>query len=225
MLLHSLERYANEMDSPGRTRPSRRSAQSEATRTVILDAAERLMLERGYIAASIAAIAAEAGVAVQTIYNSVGLKADVLAAVLERGATEPSGSGESALQDPVASPREASGPRSATDIIRLLVDWCVETNVRTAALRRVVAQAAGVEADVARLELRQSARLLHNFSETATALRDRHALRSGLSDHEAAAAIWALAHPQVYRSLVLDLDWSLGAYREWLGNTLRATLF
>ncbi|WP_281535036.1 hypothetical protein [Cryobacterium breve] len=73
--------------------------------------------------------------------------------------------------------------------------------------------------------LRQSARLLHNFSQTATALRDRHALRSGLSDHEAAAAIWALAHPQVYRSLVLDLDWSVGAYREWLANTLRATLF
>jgi AcrR family transcriptional regulator len=192
---------------------------------VILDAAERLMLERGYIAASISAIAGEAGVAVQTIYNSVGSKADLLAAVLERGATGPSGAGDSSHGDPIPAPRSVSGPRSATDIIRLLVDWCVETNVRTAALRRVVAQAAGVDADVARLELRQSARLLHNFSETATALRDRHALRSGLSDHEAAAAIWALAHPQVYRSLVLDLDWSLGAYRAWLANTLRATLF
>jgi len=136
-----------------------------------------------------------------------------------------SGAGESTHEDPGAAPQAASGPRTATDIIRLLVDWCVETNVRTAALRRVVAQAAGVDADVARLELRQSARLLHNFSQTATALRDRHALRSGLSDHEAAAAIWALAHPQVYRSLVLELDWSVGAYREWLANTLRATLF
>jgi AcrR family transcriptional regulator len=225
MLFHSLERYTNEMDFPGKTRPNRRSVQSEATRTEILDAAERLMLERGYIAASVAAIAAEAGVAVQTIYNSVGLKADLLAAVLERGATGPAGLGESAHEHPVSALRSGSGPRSATDIIRLLVDWCVETNVRTAALRRVVAQAAGVDADVARLELRQSARLLHNFSQTATALRDRHALRSGLSDHEAAAAIWALAHPQVYRSLVLDLDWSLGAYREWLRNTLLAALF
>ncbi|WBM80382.1 TetR family transcriptional regulator [Cryobacterium breve] len=140
------------MDFPGKTRPNRRSVQSEATRTEILDAAERLMLERGYIAASVAAIAAEAGVAVQTIYNSVGLKADLLAAVLERGATGPAGLGESAHEHPVSAPRSGSGPRSATDIIRLLVDWCVETNVRTAALRRVVAQAAGVDADVARLE-------------------------------------------------------------------------
>jgi len=213
------------MDFPGKTRPNRRSVQSEATRTVILDAAERLMLERGYIAASIAAIAAEAGVVVQTIYNSVGSKADILAAVLERGAAEPQSAAGAARDDQGPVPRAAVGPRSATDIIRLLVDWCVETNVRTAALRRVVGQAAGIDADVARLELRESARLLHNFSETATSLRDRRALRSDLSDHEAAAAIWALGHPQVYRSLVLDLDWSVGAYREWLGNTLRAALF
>jgi len=207
------------------TRSNRRSVQSEATRTVILEAAERLMLERGYIGASITAIAAEAGVAVQTIYNSVGGKADVLAAVLKRSAPEPAGTAEPASGDPRPAPRAAGGPRSASDIIRLLVDWCVETNVRTAALRRVVGQAAGIDADVARLELREAARLLHNFSETATALRDRHALRSGLSDHEAAAAIWALGHPQVYRSLVLELDWSVEAYREWLENTLRAALF
>ncbi|MCI4657650.1 TetR/AcrR family transcriptional regulator [Cryobacterium zhongshanensis] len=213
------------MDSPGKTRSNRRSVQSETTRTVILDAAEHLMLERGYIGASLAAIAADAGVVVQTIYNSVGSKADVLAAVLERGATEPVSEAVPARENPRSAQRVPGGPRSATDIIRLLVDWCVETNVRTAALRRVVGQAAGIDADVARLEVRDSARLLHNFSETATALRDRNALRSGLSDHEAAAAIWALAHPQVYRSLVLDLDWSLGAYREWLGNTLRAALF
>ena len=129
--------------------------QSEATRTVILDAAERLMLERGYIAASIAAIAAEAGVVVQTIYNSVGSKADVLAAVLERGAAEPESAAGSAREDLRPAPRAAGGPRSAADIIRLLVDWCVETNVRTAALRRVVGQAAGIDADVARLELRE----------------------------------------------------------------------
>jgi len=213
------------MDSPGKTRSNRRSVQSEATRTVILDAAEHLMLERGYIGASLTSIAADAGVVVQTIYNSVGSKADVLAAVLERGATEPVSEAVPARENSRSAQRVPGGPRSATDIIRLLVDWCVETNVRTAALRRVVGQAAGIDADVARLEVRDSARLLHNFSETATALRDRNALRSGLSDHEAAAAIWALAHPQVYRSLVLELDWSLGAYREWLGNTLRAALF
>jgi AcrR family transcriptional regulator len=220
-MFHSLERYANPMDSPEKTRPNRRSAQAAQTRAVILVAAERLMLERGYIPTSITAIAAEAGVAVQTIYNSIGSKADLLAAVLdgtEAGAAHSAGAGE-------AAGGARSVPRSANDIIRLLLDWCVDTNVRTAPLRRVVTQAAGIDADVARLELRQSARLLHNFSETATALRDRHALRSGLSDHEAAAAIWALGHPQVYRSLVLDLDWSVGAYREWLGNTLRAALF
>jgi AcrR family transcriptional regulator len=68
---------------------TRRNAQSAATRAAIIDAAHRLMLERGYIPTSISAIAEQAGVAVQTIYNSVGNKADLLSAVLDRAAAGP----------------------------------------------------------------------------------------------------------------------------------------
>ena len=43
----------------------------------------RLFLEHGYQATSIGRIAAEAGVAVQTIYNAVGSKRDLLSRVLD----------------------------------------------------------------------------------------------------------------------------------------------
>jgi hypothetical protein len=46
----------------------RRRAQAAATRREILEAAERLFEERGYAAATIAAIAAEANVALKTVY-------------------------------------------------------------------------------------------------------------------------------------------------------------
>src|SRR5680860_1900901 len=74
------------MSAPSTPAQLRRSLQTTATRTAIVVAAHRLMLERGYVATSIGSIADEAGVAVQTIYNSVGNKADVLSAVLDLAA-------------------------------------------------------------------------------------------------------------------------------------------
>jgi len=204
-------------ENPAKTR---RNAQSAATRAAIIDAAHRLMLERGYIPTSISAIAEEAGVAVQTIYNSVGNKADLLSAVLDRAAAGP----DAPALVPAVMRQRAADARNAVEIIRVLTDWFVEVHARTAVVFRVIEQAAAVDPDVARLELRRAAQRLHNYGEAASALRDRNGLRNGLSDHEAAAAIWALGHPQVYRSLVIDLGWSVGTYRDWLGKALQGAL-
>jgi AcrR family transcriptional regulator len=208
------------MSEPSTPAQIRRSQQSAATRTAIVETARRLMLERGYVATSIGAIADEAGVAVQTIYNSVGNKADVLSAVLDLAAAGP---GAPALVPDVMRERVARA-RNALEIIDILADWFVEVHARTAGVFRVIGQAAAVDADVAKLELRRAAQRLHNYGEAASALRARRGLRSGLSDHEAAAAIWAIGHPQVYQSLVIDLGWSVEAYRDWLGKTLGGAL-
>jgi AcrR family transcriptional regulator len=197
---------------------TRRNAQSAATRAAIIDAAHRLMLERGYIPTSISAIAEQAGV--QTIYNSVGNKADLLSAVLDRAAAGP----DAPALVPAVMRQRVADARNAVEIIRVLADWFVEAHARTAAVFRVIEQAAAVDPDVARLELRRAAQRLHNYGEAASALRDRNGLRNGMSDHEAAAAIWALGHPQVYRSLVIDLGWSVGTYRDWLGKALQGAL-
>lgn len=207
------------LDAP-RSPESRRSAQSLATRSVIVEAAQRLMLERGYIPTSITAIAAEAGVAVQTIYNSVGGKADLLSAVLDLSGAGP----DSPAPVPGSLPARYAEARSTADIVRILVDWIVAVNEHTAAVHRVIVQAAGVDAEVEKLEIRRSTQRLHNYGSAASSVRTRNGLRSGLSDHEAAAAIWALGHPQVFRSLVTDLGWSGPAYRDWLTKALLGVL-
>ncbi|WP_104194036.1 TetR/AcrR family transcriptional regulator [Cryobacterium sp. M25] len=199
---------------------SRREAQSSETRTLIVRAALQLMLERGYISTTLGSIAAEAGVAVQTIYNSVGGKAAVLSAVLDRAAAR--------AHEPEAGPpplrSQIAGARTAAEIVRILTGWIADLNAQTSGVHRVIAQAAGVDADIAELEMRRSAQRLLQYGEVATALRSRHSLRGGVSDHEAAATVWALGHPQAYRSLVLDLGWSDAAYRDWLAKALQGAL-
>src|SRR5512144_1380812 len=63
--------------------PNRRGARS---REAVLDAAERLMAEQGYEAASMAALVDEAGIPASSIYHYFGSKEGVLLAVMERGA-------------------------------------------------------------------------------------------------------------------------------------------
>jgi AcrR family transcriptional regulator len=63
--------------------PNRRGARS---REAVLDAAERLMAEHGYDAATVAALVDEAGVPASSIYHYFGSKEGVLLAVMQRGA-------------------------------------------------------------------------------------------------------------------------------------------
>src|SRR5438270_11314359 len=64
--------------------PNRRERRRARTLSAILDAAERHFLEGGYEDAKIDAIAADADVAVGSIYNYFGSKDGLYAALLER---------------------------------------------------------------------------------------------------------------------------------------------
>src|SRR5713226_5817732 len=59
----------------------RRRAQAAETRRQILEGAQRLFEERGYAATTMAAIAAEAGVALKTVYVGFETKSGVLRAL------------------------------------------------------------------------------------------------------------------------------------------------
>src|SRR6187397_1398506 len=66
-----------------KVRPNRRGARS---REAVLDAAERLMAEQGYEAATVSRLVEEAGIPPSSIYHYFGSKEGVLLAVMERGA-------------------------------------------------------------------------------------------------------------------------------------------
>jgi AcrR family transcriptional regulator len=96
---------------------------------VVLDAAERLMAEQGYDAATVAAIVERAGIPPSSIYHYFGSKEGVLLAVMERGARRffaalPEGGRRTGSQ--IDHLRELLGTATATlerhpDFLRLLV--------------------------------------------------------------------------------------------------------
>jgi len=169
---------------------------------------------------TIEGIAVESGVAVQTVYNSVGNKAALLSAVLDAAA-----SGPNAPAQVLEFMRERT--RQALDldaVLAVLADWFVEVHQRTGAVLGVIAQAAAVDTDVAKLEKARALQRLTRYHEAAAAVRELGGLTSGMSDEDAAAAIWSLGHPQAYRTLVNDAGWTPEAYREWILRALAAAL-
>jgi AcrR family transcriptional regulator len=74
--------YHGDMATRPEVTPNRRGVRS---RELVLDAAERLMSEHGYEAATVAALKEEAGIPMSSIYHYFGSKDGVLLAVMERG--------------------------------------------------------------------------------------------------------------------------------------------
>jgi AcrR family transcriptional regulator len=201
---------------------TRKQLAAEETQRVIVEAASRLFLERGYNATSIGRIASEAGVAVQTIYNAVGSKRDLLSRVLDFAAAGerapapvPQFMREQAEREPDPNPRR---------IIAQLVEFWRGALPRTAPVFRVIREAAAADREIAVLERGRAAQRLHNYRQAAQVLADRDALRPGITIDGAAAAIFAIGHPETYRALVLDGDWDDDAWANWLQATLEAAL-
>ena len=127
---------------------NRRAVAVQATRRVIVETAARLFIDRGYHAATLGEIAREAGVAIQTIYNSIGSKRDVLSKVLDYAAA-----GEHA---PTPAPTfvlaQAEQEPDTHKILDQLVDFWRESRPRTAPFYKLLRQAAAVDDEMAELE-------------------------------------------------------------------------
>jgi len=198
----------------------RRALAAEATRRAIVEAAARLFLDRGYMGTTLAEIAGEAGVAIQTVYNSIGSKRDVLAKVLDYAA-----SGEHAPTPPgvfaVAQGAEQPDVRKSLD---QLVEFWREARARTAPFYEILRQAAALDPEAAEFERERAAERLSSYRAGAQLLADRGALRAGLTIDHAAAVYFATGHPEVYQSLVVEGNWTPEHWARWIRSTLEFAL-
>lgn len=212
-----MERYTKTMQ-PVKTR---KQLAAEETQRVIIEAAARLFLAQGYHATSIGRIAAEAGVAVQTIYNAVGSKRDLLSRVLDFAAA-----GE---RSPVPVPQfmreQAEAEPDPRRILAQIIEFWRGALQRTAPVFRIIHEAAASDPEIAVLERGRAVQRLGNYRHAAELLASRGGLRPGLTLDDAAATIFAIGHPEIYRALVLDGDWDDDAWANWLHATLEAALF
>lgn len=198
----------------------RRVLAAEATRKAIVEAASRLFLERGYVATTLAEIAREAGVAIQTIYNSIGSKPDVLASVLDYAA-----SGEHAPTRPgtYALGQAERQPDSRKRLDELVEFWR-DARARTAPFYAILRQAAALDPDSAQFERARAVDRMASYRAAAELHSERGELRAGISIEDAAGVYFATGHPDVYRSLVVEGDWTPAQWARWVRSTLEAAL-
>jgi AcrR family transcriptional regulator len=199
----------------------RRREQAAATRREILEAAQRLFEERGYAATSMAAIAAEAGVALKTVYVGFGTKSGLLRAlwhVLLRGDEGAVPVGDRAWFRAVL---EEPDPERA---LRLNVHNARLVRGRVGRLLDVIQEAAATESEVAELWMRIQTEFYDNQLSVIEALRRKRALKPGLAADRGADVLWTLNSPAVYRQLVRDRGWTPDQHETWLADLLCSQL-
>ena len=197
------------------TRPSRRVIQAQETRLAVLDAALALFTEHGYGAVSMAEIAAAAGVAVPTVYASVGTKPDLLRLLLER------------VDEQAHVANHAERVVQATEARQVLAAFIALTRALVEDSGDVVAalrSAAGVEPALATAYREGMAR--HHRGARLAVDRIQHfaALPTGLSPERAAAVLATLTQPVMWESFTADHGWTFAETEAWLTETLATQL-
>jgi AcrR family transcriptional regulator len=199
----------------------RRREQAAETRRQILDAAERLFEQDGYAATSVAAIAAEAGVALKTVYVAFGTKSGVLRALWNvrlRGDDESTPISERGWYQGVLA---ESDPAS---LIRRVAEGSRTVKERVGGMFEVIRSAAPVDPDISELWGRIESEFYDNQRAIVEALQASRGLRRGLDPDRATDILWSLNHPDVWVLLVGKRGWSADAFEVWLRETLSGQL-
>lgn len=202
--------------------PHRRE-QAERTRRDIVSAASRLFLERGYAGTTMAAIAAEAGVVVETVYRAFDGKMALFRAVVE-GAL--AGGMERAAQPVEERPAIAAMIAEPDPARQVELYAATQPGIhrRAGPLLRALRDARGLDPELARIWDEMEAWRREGQGRFAEMLASRGVLRPGLSAASAGDIVWTLCSLAVHDLLVLERKWSLQRYGEWLAAALNREL-
>ena len=189
-----------------------REEQAENTRRRILGAAHRLVLERGYVGTTVAAVATEAGVSPETIYVSFGGKRGLLEGVIEATILGPGAPFLTELQGAWEEIGQLETPR---DRLRAYVEFACGVLARTSPVHAVIRAAA--DAEPFAVDLRAQLLEVRLARHSRWIRKDlAGALRPGLTIKLAAQRFCALQSPELYHLVTVELGWTAEQYRDWL---------
>ena len=193
-----------------------RHAQSQATRQRIIDVARRLMVDRGYRGTTVAEIAREAGVHVDTVYQLVGRKPVLLRELIEQALSGGPGAVVAEEREYVKAMRAEPDPVQKLTVYARAVR---EIQARLAPLFMALRDASTTEPEAAQVWREISDRRAANMRRLVQDLDAAGGLRAGLSVEEAADVVWATNSSELYVLLTVERGWPPERYERWLADT------
>lgn len=193
-----------------------RQSKADATRQRILDAAARLMAERGYVKMTIAGIARAAGVSAPTVYATFRSKRGILAELLDRNLDNPDLYAVHQSLHALTDPREKL--RAGARLVRMVLESELPHGFEH------MGGAGVIDPELLRLIMDRESLRRECQKEYIDELRQSGYLRADISCERALDTLWVLTSRPVYFMLTKERGWDGQAYEEWLYATLEAAL-
>jgi AcrR family transcriptional regulator len=192
-----------------------RQRQADETRARIAAAARQLILTKGYEAATIEAIAREAGVATPTVYAVFGSKRRILTELIDRAAFGP------VYQDLVGKVTELQEPSARLRLAARIARQIYDSERSELDLLR---KAGVIIPELAAIEEERECGRYDAQAPTITYVVQSGQLLPGLDEKEARDLLWTLTGRDIYRMLVVQRKWSSERYEDWLSDAIVAAL-
>jgi AcrR family transcriptional regulator len=214
-----VERTGGPVKKPRRYDSARRQEQARLTRQAILDAAGRRFLDAGFAATTVAAIADDAGVSVDTIYKTFGGKPGLVREICDKGLA-----GQGEVHAEARSDMLQTTEPDPYVLMRGIGNLAGEVAPRVAPIMLLIRDAAVTDPEMAALKSELDDQRLERMIHNAGNLGDAGHLRSGLSTLEAGEIMWTYSSPELYELLTMKRGWSNERYAAFIAGALGAAL-
>jgi AcrR family transcriptional regulator len=200
---------------------SRRRMAADRRREAILEAAYQLFVSQGYGGTTMTAVAGAAGVALDTVYASVGPKPQLLRLLVEAAIANTDHPVDVLDRDYIAA---VSAEPDADQKINIYAAALTGIQQRLAPLLRVLQTAGAAEPEVAAIWSDLLDRRAANMPLLIAHLATTGRLRPDLASEEAADTVWAVNSTELYQLFTHQRGWAAERYETWLARTLRRLL-
>jgi AcrR family transcriptional regulator len=200
---------------PRRYDSTRRRQQAQENRRAVLAAARKRFLAQGYAATTIAEIAGDAGVSVETVYKAFATKAGLLKALFDvsvAGDDEPIPMVQRDVIQDVLNAPEAAGK------IEIYAKHLASTMPRSAPVQLLARDGAASSQDAATVWKQIRSETLTAMKMFASDLADTGQLR--VRARQARDVLWTYHAPELYELLVLERGWSAARYGKFIADAL-----
>jgi len=209
-----LFRVSNMSSIPRRYDNRRRRAGAAATEQRVIEAAGACFGEAGYGATTLAAVAAQARVSVETIKKTIGTKPRLLRRWFDQQVAGPE----------AVAPTEAAWVHRLVDEpdvhrrIEIAADGVAVVMERTAVAVAVMSAAAQTDSVVAEMWLAERRERYSDVEKIASLV-----VGDALNPTEQGRVVdvsYAITEASLYRTLTEERDWTSGQYRDWFAEVI-----